>query len=145
LKRLRLNVDLDPTTGPTGSAVGSHSNTLNMRFIVVYYKPSNGLPVSLSTFMYSHPDIGIKTPLLPFSVVNDHEYDVLFDRVVSYYDDSKFLQLDLNLAGKKTVYSGSTEFQDHVRFGGLYTICLAETGATYTSSMVFTGVLTYND
>jgi hypothetical protein len=142
LKRLKLIVDVDVST-----SVGS-----DVRFVVVYYRHPNGKPVSESTFFYDHPDCTLRSALLPFNEHNIEDIVVLSDKIISAQEVKRTYQLDIDLTGKSTIYSGDTEFQDHVNDGGLYTICL---GSAYLSSpststatvgyMQFTGTLFYND
>jgi len=142
LKRLKLIVDVDVST-----TVSS-----DVRFVVVYYRHPNGKPVSESTFFYDHPDCTLRSALLPFNEHNIEDIVVLSDNIITVHELKKTYQLDIDLTGKSTFYSGDTEFQDHVNDGGLYTICLgsaylsSSTGPTATVGyMQFTGTLYYND
>lgn len=129
LKRLQIKAVL------TGATV--------CRLIVVYYKAVNGKPVTYETFLKKLAYDWYIDPIQPYLELDRSEFEVLYDNTTEEYL-SRFLNVDIDLTGKKTIYSGATEFQDHIKSGGLYTIML--TNATGTSSNCsFLGTLHYND
>lgn len=138
LKRLHLDVDVD---------LALISNNTNIRFVVVYHKQPNGLPITESTFFYDHPDCAAKSSLLPYNETVRDDFVVLFDKVVTHYVPDAHFSVDINLTGRLTYYSGDTEFQDHVQYGGLYTVMLGSTTSSTANagSAQFTGTLYYND
>lgn len=138
LKRLHLDVDVDS---------GLLVNNPNIRFVVVYHKQPNGKPITESTFFYNHPDCAAKSTLLPFNEIARDDFVVLFDKFVSHYTPDAHFCVDIDLTGRLTYYSGDTEFQDHVQYGGLYTVMLASAPSATASagSVQFAGTLFYND
>lgn len=142
MKHLRLVVDND----------GTGSSTLfEQRFLIIYYKTPNGLPVSMNTFMVGVMDsTKIQRPMLsPFNEVNKPSFEVLFERLITGAADDRSFILDLDLKGLPVIYSGATEFQDHVQHGGLYVLSLSSFVPAYPTSaaanVVFGGTLYYND
>lgn len=138
MKRLHLVVDSE-----------SPYTFSEQRFLIIYYKSPNGLPVSMSTFMANLADFTSRPMLNPFNEINKSSFEVLFDKIICVNPDDRSFFVDLDLKGLPVLYSGATEFQDHVQHGGLYTLSLVgntgAAGSLPTHFLEFGGTLYYND
>lgn len=139
MEKIVLNIDLESGYSQTGNET---------RVLLFYYKHPNGAPVDVDTFMHYTADT-IKRPCIRvLNEKNAGDIEIIADKTVTY-EYRKFIQLDIDLKGKKTCYSGDTEFQDHVQHGGLYLLALAgnktDAASNPTGYMEFAGTLYYND
>jgi len=119
LKKLVLTIDAnfpDTLTFP-----------LNARILVFYVRHQNGAIPTMSTFFANlsrvpGSDANFFSQLKQFNVANSQRIECLFDQTISHYSNNHMIHKTIDLDGKKTYYSGATEFGDHVRDGSLYIV-----------------------